>query len=89
MGMGKTRIGTAKRKAATSETAEQEPTEQKTRLQAILSEEAKILKAMQTEEMLQKDFCSIEDFLASRMSELFKKALERYQQEQAETQWRY
>jgi hypothetical protein len=41
---------------------------------------------MRTEEMRHKDFSSIEDFIVNSMSELKKKALERYRQEQAEAQ---
>lgn len=85
--MSKTKAGTAKRKGAKPEMAEQRPSEQKTRLQEIVAEEAeKILSAMRTEEMRHKDFSSIEDFIANSMSELKKKALERYRQEQAEAQ---
>lgn len=67
------------------ELEQKEPPEEKTRLQAILSEEAeKILIALQSDEKLGQDHGSVEEFLSGQMSAPFKNALERYKLEQTE-----
>jgi|HubBroStandDraft_4_1064222.scaffolds.fasta_scaffold238664_2 hypothetical protein len=57
------------------------------RWQEILREEAqRLAQAMKSDEMLRKDLGGAEEFLLNSARDLFRRALERYQQEQADVQ---